>query len=554
MALRLRTSVDQHRPAGAELSRFLRLEAGRVARASQPRQAGPHVIAEAAPDYSSSAMLALYPPAELAQRLAVEDGLDPADMHVTVAYLGDAADVDRDAVLKAATAVATRRPITGSVSGHARFTGGEQDVIVALVDSTGLEWLRRDAVDELAEQGIAIPAEHGYTPHLTITYLDPDADTPLDRLPAEPVEFGFLAVHHGEERVDLPFVPPPALVQVREAFAAGWAASGGPMTDRVKAASRVATRLAFELSYSGVAASDVLEATLQLGSLEGTWARIYDRREKLYTEHGAAILTAWRALVTQVDWAAVVRSYRRTIGLTEAVDQAERTRREDTAKAVALAALLALFDDTHDPHLKATIAAVEAGIRATEAEGRAGAAALVLDKAGYTGMDFDAAYADAEKALADLSTYSSEAAVWAGEIAKAAATDVGRALTRVTDDELNHPDTSRDWDKAMVDAAVDAVDGDTVPAVDAYSDMALGAGFAAGALAVYAAAGLRTVNFVTAGDGKVCQACLNAESASPYTLLEAPSLPRHPRCRCSHEPNGAIATVAYSILQYVTGG
>src|SRR5215475_11685333 len=89
--------------------------------------------------------IALYPPASLARKLAIPDGLDPVDLHLTVVYTGKAADTDRKQLRKAATTLADRSPITATISGHARFTGADdKDVIVALVDSPQLDQLRGD--------------------------------------------------------------------------------------------------------------------------------------------------------------------------------------------------------------------------------------------------------------------------------------------------------------------------------------------------------------------------------------------------------------------------
>lgn len=161
------------------------------------------------PDHSTGCMLALYPPPELAAQLAVPDGLPPGELHLTVAYCGKADDVDQTALLRAAQQTARRGPIAARISGLARFVGGEDgDVIVALVDSPDLEDLRRDVTDQLAAAGIDYPRDHGYTPHITLIYLDPGADAP-EEIEIEPAEvtFAALSVVHGEQRTDLPFSP-----------------------------------------------------------------------------------------------------------------------------------------------------------------------------------------------------------------------------------------------------------------------------------------------------------------------------------------------------------
>ncbi len=181
----------------------------------------------ASPDYSDGCMIALYPPANVAETLAVDGGLPPEEMHVTVAYLGDAADIDGDIFREVVAELAGRQPFTAQLAGHARFTGGDKDVIVALIDSADLEDLRRDTLDVLAERDIQPPREHGFTAHLTITYLDADEPSPAERLAPESVEFTALSAVHGTDRTDSPLEHPIA-APAREAFAAGWATSGGP--------------------------------------------------------------------------------------------------------------------------------------------------------------------------------------------------------------------------------------------------------------------------------------------------------------------------------------
>ena len=54
-----------------------------------------------------------------------------------------------------------------------------------------------------------------------------------------------------------------------------------------------------------------------------------------------------------------------------------------------------------------------------------------------------------------------------------------------------------------------------------------------GTLQSYANAGGTQVEIVTAGDGLVCDECLDLEANNPYTLKEMPGLiPVHPNCRC----------------------
>lgn len=179
--------------------------------ATHPAWAGVTSAAGAAqPDYTGSCMIALYPPPDVAGKLAVPGGLPPGEIHLTVAYTGDCADVDRDALASAAQALAARPPVTAVISGHARFTGGDDgDVIVALADSPGLDALRRDAEATLAARGIAIPSEHGFTAHMTLCYQDPAAPDPVGRLAAFPVTFTGVSAEYGTQRYTFPFCAAP---------------------------------------------------------------------------------------------------------------------------------------------------------------------------------------------------------------------------------------------------------------------------------------------------------------------------------------------------------
>ena len=59
---------------------------------------------------------------------------------------------------------------------------------------------------------------------------------------------------------------------------------------------------------------------------------------------------------------------------------------------------------------------------------------------------------------------------------------------------------------------------------------------AEGARAVYAEAGHPLVDWITAGDARVCPACAAAMASNPHALGAPPTVPMHPRCRCAEIP------------------
>lgn len=470
----------------------------------------------ASPDYSDGCMIALYPPPEVAATLTVDGGLPAADMHVTVCYLGDAADIDGDLLREVVAELAERQPFTAQLAGHARFTGGDKDVIVALVDSADLEDLRRDTLDALYERGIQPPRDHGYTAHLTITYLDASDEAPLSRLEAQPASFTTLAAVHGTDRTDYPLEHPMA-APAREAFAAGWALSGGPMTERVKAASVAAVQTAIE--HAGD--PHILEATINLGKLEGTWATLFARRERLIAQYTGTATSAWRDLITPRTFRDGLYHFRAELGLAESSSDDERRRRKEAATAAALAMLQAL---TGRPGWAKLRQAIRDALAAGRAEGIVNSVALAAERAGRTGLDWDKAFARAYQQLERLDELWSGVDDWADRIIHRAAADLANALADQADEGASHDE--------MTDAAVDTLGGAAVAAVGFVLDWAMTAAADRGALDLYQRLGTATVNWVTVGDERVCPRCEANEAGNPWPLDSVPEFPAHPRCRC----------------------
>lgn len=168
-----------------------------------------------APAGNTGVMVALYPPYEVAMQLAAlagEDGTSATEMHVTLAFLGDMDEVeDPDALVEIVRAFAAESPeLTGMFSGIGRFTmppGAEDtaDAWYASVDVPELSAFREDLLDELDDNGIAWRTDHGFTPHATLAYLDPDEPTPAERMdPVLEVTFDMLSVAIGDDVWDFP--------------------------------------------------------------------------------------------------------------------------------------------------------------------------------------------------------------------------------------------------------------------------------------------------------------------------------------------------------------
>lgn len=496
------------------------------------------------PDYSDSCMLALYPDPDTASDLAITDGLPAGELHLTVAYPGDSAGTDLDALTTAARTLTSRPPVGAVISGHARFTGGTQDVVVALADSPALEDLRTSTLTALAGAGITVPRDHGYTPHITLRYQSQDDPDPVRRLPARPVTFTTLSIVHGGTRTDLPFQAAaeqqhPITPYAREAYLTGWAGSGLPLTTRGAAAAEAA--IAYAARHAGNPA--VFETTLKLGQLEGAWAVIYDRRHDLIQARTAPVMTLWRTMIHRLRTGSLLTSYRAQAGLTPEASDPTRKSAQVMAAAAALRWLLGIMED---PAYSTFTTAIREAVQAGLAEGVTGVILLAAEQNGHAPgeLDLELAFKHAYEALENLPSLPGMADQWAQRIINGAAADLGRVLASMTADGASYQD--------MLTAVMQTTGSADVRAVATLLDYAISGGYAQGALNLYASEGVDLASWLTAGDSAVCAACQESEDNSPYEISQFPPCPGHVRCRCTPVPAGPVPVSVF--IQYLTGG
>lgn len=125
-------------------------------------------------------------PADVAAQLAVEGGEPTAAMHITLAYLGRAGSLSdaQVAMLRGAVAAfaAGISPFRVTLSGTGRFTASAnsdgKEVVYASVDAPGLAEVRSRLVVALGAAGITVANEHGFTPHVTVAYVDAGEPSP----------------------------------------------------------------------------------------------------------------------------------------------------------------------------------------------------------------------------------------------------------------------------------------------------------------------------------------------------------------------------------------
>lgn len=159
----------------------------------------------------TGAMIAIMLPDWVAEQVAVPGGESADDLHITLAYLGDAADISLEDQRRLVGVVGevclTNTALRGDLAGTGRFSNGDAtDPFWVGVDIPGLQDLRAALVTALADAGFPLQglgADKQYVPHVTVNYLPADAATPpLDFNPVG-VEVDALTVCVGANRFSL---------------------------------------------------------------------------------------------------------------------------------------------------------------------------------------------------------------------------------------------------------------------------------------------------------------------------------------------------------------
>jgi hypothetical protein len=320
--------------------------------------------------------------------------------------------------------------------------------------------------------------------------------------------------------------PAPALTSLAgcaaEAFTEGWALSGC-------ASDFTAAELDAAVSSALGCARDpaVLETSLIIGQLQGTWRMVFDRRQEMTERHVRAVMAIWREITSALDARQAVRSLRARVP--------DGKPSKGAALSAGLGLLLGVIDSPRYPDL---LAAVQAALRDAMAEGKAGLLAVAAEQAGYPAeserrFDFKAAFGAFWQALEHLASLPRLAERWVLRIIAGCASDVGRSLARMM---------AAGASEAEMVAGVEAVtSGEDVRAVTALLDLAISRAMSQASLDLYRAEGLAECWFLTAGDDRVCAVpCEAAEANGPYPIDDCPVPGLHPGCRCCVTPSDPI--------------
>jgi 2'-5' RNA ligase len=174
----------------------------------------------------SGVMIALVPDAAIAKQLAVTHDLAeaPNDMHLTLAYFGDAeawgmANATQPSEALALLATVVRRwalntaPVVGEVTGGGFLDIEEDDTVtgvdrqaaaVALLDCPGLGELRAGLCSSLEDAGIQPSEEHDFLAHVSLAYGTIAELAGLPVPPSIPVTFSEVVIAAGAMALFLP--------------------------------------------------------------------------------------------------------------------------------------------------------------------------------------------------------------------------------------------------------------------------------------------------------------------------------------------------------------
>jgi 2'-5' RNA ligase len=134
--------------------------------------------------------------------------LAPEELHITLAYL-DQMDAIADKRKKIEAAIkkfaANAAAIDGSIGGIGRFnaspTSDGKDVLYASFDAPLLPDFRQSLVAAIEKTGVEISRAHGFTPHITLSYVEKGSEMPNLALETMPIRFEAVTLYWGDERI-----------------------------------------------------------------------------------------------------------------------------------------------------------------------------------------------------------------------------------------------------------------------------------------------------------------------------------------------------------------
>lgn len=173
-------------------------------------QAQTTTLADVAVKHTGVMVAFMLKPSE-ANILAFPGGEPASDLHITLVFLGDKSELTTEQIdtLKRevqSLAEDEAQPLTGRVTGIGRFNPSEHSdgkaPIYASVDVPGLHTLQATLAKRLKAAGLPVHEDFAYTPHVTLTYVDADAATPVAQAPRVRLQLDTMTLALGDERID----------------------------------------------------------------------------------------------------------------------------------------------------------------------------------------------------------------------------------------------------------------------------------------------------------------------------------------------------------------
>ncbi len=119
------------------------------------------------------------------------------DSYLTLVYVGKE---ENDIVRIVSEFARAELPVVGKINGTATFENGEEKANVLLFDAPGLPEFREKLVETLAENGIEYAQNHGFVPHITLSY----GDTEEIEVPKVDMLFDTITIAFGEDHINIP--------------------------------------------------------------------------------------------------------------------------------------------------------------------------------------------------------------------------------------------------------------------------------------------------------------------------------------------------------------
>lgn len=143
-------------------------------------------------------------------------GVKTEDLHITLLYLGKTDDykgplTEQQVIEQVRNYAKDHEGFMPTLAGITRFSSHPDpdkdyeyppDPIVANVDSPEVDEMRK-AMVEMFGKG---PSYHGYTPHMTLAYVDRDDPMPVQRFQSQPVLVTAIRVGWGKNTTDIPLL------------------------------------------------------------------------------------------------------------------------------------------------------------------------------------------------------------------------------------------------------------------------------------------------------------------------------------------------------------